>query len=281
MEEIASSPNIEIHFVDSSGVISWKFLGDKPDYPFHDWNFASTTAEDYDWAVKRLHDDGHDIYISDFTHLGVYACRILVPGVSEIYPIDDLEFENNSIANEFREAVLNLTDLDDEECSDLLDTLNESGLADQRPIPTLIGLAADANSFFSDLRVGELKTLLALAIGDREATLEGCEWVRNFDQLDPARRKIYACIEDLLRLTTLATKPGKKTGGPAKASDAYLDAIKIMYGADTLLAAQELIEQKNRFMGIPAPGLELDGCDMHQKLLRAYGKVHPEGALGA
>ena len=276
MEEIASSPNIEIHFVDSSGVISWKFLGDQPDYPFNDWNFASTTLEDYEWAVKRLHDDGHDIYISDFTHLGVYACRILVPGVSEIYPIDDLEFENNSIANEFREAVLNLTDLDDEECRDLLDTLNESNLADQRPIPTLIGLTADANSFFSDLRVGELKTLIALAIGDREATLEGCEWVRHFEQLDPGRRKIYACIEDLLRLAEMAAKPGTKAVTVAKASAPYLEAIKSMYSAATLAAAQELIAQKNRFMGIPSPGLELEGCDMHQKLLRAYDKVHPQ-----
>jgi ribosomal protein S12 methylthiotransferase accessory factor len=274
MEEIASSPNIEIHFVDSSGVISWKFLGDQPDYPFHDWNFASTTAEDYAWAIKRLHDDGHDIYISDFTHLGVYACRILVPGVSEIYPIDDLDFENNSIANEFREAVLNLSDLDDEECSDLLDTLNESGLADQRPIPTLIGLAADANSFFADLRVGELKTLLALAIGDHEASLEGCEWVRHFDQLDPTRRKIYACIEDLLRLALLSDQNGKKSAKTKQARSPYLEALKSMYGADTLASAQELIAQKNRFMGLPAHGLALEGCNMHQKLLKAYEKVH-------
>lgn len=27
---------------------------------------------------------------------GICACRILVPGMSEIYPIDDLEWENNS-----------------------------------------------------------------------------------------------------------------------------------------------------------------------------------------
>jgi ribosomal protein S12 methylthiotransferase accessory factor len=107
LEEAASSMNIEIHFVDSSGVIHWNFLGDKPDYKFADWNFSTTTAEDYAWSVDRIHKDGFDIYVADFTHLGVYGCRILVPGMSEIYPIDDLDFENNSIANDFREAVLN------------------------------------------------------------------------------------------------------------------------------------------------------------------------------
>lgn len=46
--------------------------------------------------------------------------------MSEIYPVDDLEYENNSVANDFREAILYLPELDDEECSDLLDTLNDS-----------------------------------------------------------------------------------------------------------------------------------------------------------
>ena len=100
LEEAASSTNIEIHFVDSSGVIHWKFLGDVPDFEFVDWNFSSTTAEDHAWCLARLHHDGHEVYIADFEQLGVYACRILVPGLSEIYPIDDLEFENNSIAND-------------------------------------------------------------------------------------------------------------------------------------------------------------------------------------
>ena len=31
LDEIAAAPNIEIHFVDSSGIISWNFLGDTPD----------------------------------------------------------------------------------------------------------------------------------------------------------------------------------------------------------------------------------------------------------
>ena len=262
LEEVASSPNIEIHFVDSSGVIHWKFLGNQPDHAFCDWNFSNTTAEDYAWAVDRIHRDGREIYVADFKHLGVYACRILVPGMSEIYPVDDLEFENNSIANHFREAVLNLTDLDDEECADLLDTLNASALADQRLVAQVIGLAADAGSFWADLRVGELKTLLALAIGDEAATLEGCDWVRNFDQLNPQRRAVYACIESLMRLAEMGDT------GP------YLDALRHLYGAGAVAQAHAHIMQTDRFMGLSAPGLSLEGCEMHRKLLAAYDKIH-------
>jgi len=261
LEEVASSTNIEIHFVDSSGVIHWKFLGDVPDYAFVDWNFSNTTAEDYAWAVDRIHKDKREIYIADFTHLGVYACRILVPGMSEIYPVDDLAFENNSVANSIREAILNLSDLDDEECSDLLDTLNESALADQRPVAGVIGLAADAGSFWSDLRVGELKTLLALAIGDEAATLEGCDWIKNFGQINPQRRAVYACIESIINLADMGDT------GP------YLDALRQLYGAGAVAQAHALIMQTDRFMGLSAPGLALEGCEMHHKLLAAYDKV--------
>ena len=262
LEEAASSTYIEIHFVDSSGVIHWKFLGDVPDFEFVEWNFSSTTAEDYAWSLARLHQDGHQVYIADFEQLGVYACRILVPGLSEIYPIDDLEFENNSIANNFREAVLNLPDLDDEECADLLETLNESNMADHRPVAGLIGLAADAGSFWSDLRLGELKTLLALAVGDEAATLEGCEWILNFDQINPQRKRVYACIKNLINLADMGDS------GP------YLDTLALLYGAGPLAQAHALIMQEDRFMGLGAPGLALDGCEMHHKLLVAYDKIH-------
>jgi ribosomal protein S12 methylthiotransferase accessory factor len=266
-DEVASSTNIEIHFVDSSGVISWKFLGDKPDYKFKDWNFANSTADDYQWSVDRIHKDGFQIYTADFTHLGVYACRILVPGMSEIYPIDDLEYENNSFANEIREAILNLTDLDNEECSDLFDTLNESGMADTRPIANMIGLVSDAGSFWADLRLGELKTMLAFACGDEAASLEGCEWVRHFGQVNAQRTKVYACAEDLLKLTD---SNGELGFGKTKP---YLTGMKLMYGEEVVEQAQALIKKKNRFMGISAPGLVLKGCDMHQRLLKAYAKV--------
>ncbi len=260
LEEIASAPNIEIHFVDSSGIVGWKFLGDRPDFEFCDWDFSDSTEEDYRWLVERIHADGRDVYVADFTHLGVYACRILVPGMSEIYPVDDLEWENNSIANDLRPAILRLPELSAEECAELLASLNERDLADQRPVAELIGLAADAGSVWSELRVGELKTLLALAIGDEEAVREGCEWIGNFEHLNEGRRRVYRCIESLLNLGDAAS---------------YDDALRQLYGAGALQQAKDLLAAKQRFFGLDAPGLSLAGCDMHRRLLEAYGKLHP------
>ena len=264
LDEVASAPNIEIHFVDSSGIVHWNFFSEAADFEFADWNFndleKGSTADDTTWLCERIHADGHDIYVADFDHLGVYACRILVPGMSEIYLIDDLEWENNSNGNLVRPAILRLTELDDDECRNLLGTLNELNIADERPVAALIGLAPDAGSLWADLRVGELKAMLALAVGDSDAIREGCEWVRQFEQLDTARCRTYRCIETLLDMED---------------PDVYEAALVGLYGHETLDLATDLLDGEIRFFSLQSPGMNLDGCELHQRLLTQYEKAHP------
>jgi ribosomal protein S12 methylthiotransferase accessory factor len=178
--------------------------------------------------------------------------------MSEIYPIDDLAWENNSVGNGVRAAILRLSELSGAECVELLDTLNEIGLPDQRPVAEVIGLAPDAGSLWSDLRVGELKLLLALAGRDEEAIREGCQWVRHFEQLDTDRRRVYRCIETLVELDGAA---------------AHREALRHLYGSATVGRAEALLDNRQRFFGLVAPGAELKGCDMHRRLLAAYGKL--------
>src|SRR3569832_2496219 len=134
MSEINAVANLEIHFVDSSGVISRNFMSDTPDFPFADWNFSATTEEDYRWLVNCIHGEGKDIYVSDFSEQGAYSCRILVPGMSEIYPVEDLEWENNSIGNAIRPALVRLSDLSEDEYAELQTDLQTMNLNDDRPL---------------------------------------------------------------------------------------------------------------------------------------------------
>ena len=262
LDEIASAPNLEIHFVDSSGIVGWHFLGDAPDYDFHDWHFATTTDEDYAWLVRLIEAQGFDIYVADYTHLGVYACRILVPGMSEIYPVDDLEYENDSVANAFRDAILDFSELDDAACRDLLATLNGLGIADERPVAALVGLAPDAGSFWEGLRLGELKTLLALAMGDEAAVREGCDWIRHFGQIDAKRCTTYRCIETLLDLRECGLER------------ACRPALAHLYQPETLQQAEAMLAGRMRFFGLEtAPGKDFEGCTEHRRLLDAYEKV--------
>ena len=258
MEEIDSVANLEIHFVDSSGVISWAFLGDTPDFPFADWNFSTTTAEDYAWLCNAIHAEGRDLYIADFEEQGAYSCRILVPGMSEIYPVEDLEWENNSVGNAIRPALVRLGELSEVECRTLLKHLQTCDLSDERPLWEILGLAIPAGTPWKQLRIGELKTLLALAVGDQAAILEGCDWIHHFNDLQVERRRVYRCIESMLKL---------------EHREDFLRPLTLLYGAETVRQARALLDRSERFFGLEPLGADMQGSAMHQTLLAAYDKL--------
>ena len=263
MEEIGAVANLEIHFVDSSGVVHWNFLRDTPDHPFVDWNFSSTTQEDYDWLCACIAAEGKDIYVSDFSEQGAYSCRILVPGMSEIYPVEDLEWENNSVGNDIRPALVRLPSLTDDEATDLLAELQTSNLNDERPLWEILGLAIPVGTAWKELRIGELKALLALAIGDQDAVREGCDWIDGYAQMQPARRLVYRCIESLLDLDGV---------------EDHRRALTLLYGAQTLRQAEALLAREERFFGLCALGPDMEGSAMHQTLLAAYDKLFATAA---
>jgi hypothetical protein len=113
------------------------------------------------------------------------------------------------------------------------------------------------------LRIGELKTLLALACGDDEAIREGCDWINHFEQIAAPRRLVYRCIATLLEM---------EDASPYQAN------LALLYGADTVKQAHALLNRENRFFDLGAPGMDLTGCDMHQRLLDAYRKVSARSA---
>ncbi len=258
MNEINAVANLEIHFVDSSGVISWNFMGDTPDYPFVDWNFSNTTEEDYQWLVDCIHGEGNDIYVADFSEQGAYSCRILVPGFSEIYPVEDLEWENNSVGNSIRPKLVRLHELTEQECADLLEELQTMNVNDERPLWEILGLAIPLGTPWKQLRIGELKTLLALAVNDQDAILEGCDWIHHFKDLAPARRLVYRCVESMLNVDDVEN---------------YRRSMVLLYGEETVRQAAALLDRSERFFGLEMLGADMQGSAMHQTLLAAYDKL--------
>jgi len=88
--------NFVEHFIDSSGIVSWRFFSAKPDYEFVEWDFADkgnqqerANANEAANLFGILQGMGKEVYTTVYDQLGAIACRILVPGYSEIYPIED------------------------------------------------------------------------------------------------------------------------------------------------------------------------------------------------
>jgi len=257
MDEVASPQNLETHFIDSSGIMSWNFLQNKPDYEFVDWGIhqnaddSSNTAKEFEDLCDRVHQEGNDIYIADFQQLGMYSCRILVPGMSEIYPAEDLVWENNNVGIEVRNAILkqNKTAA---ECEALIEEIEDLNLDDHHSVAALLGLPVDEDSIFADLRLAELITLLALKVQDNERIKEGCEWLLHYKQINPRRLKVYQCINTLLQLDGMVN---------------YADSLAKLYGKAVMNDALALIDGEDIFP------LHSD-WKMHDLLIEAYRKVH-------
>ena len=180
--------------------------------------------------------------------------------MSEIYPVEDLAWENNSVGNSIRPMLVKLPTLSDVESKALLDDLQTLNLNDERPLWEILGLAIPMDTVWKELRIGELKTLLALAIGDEDATREGCDWIHHFQEMKPARRLVYRCIESLMNL------------GLEKVAD-YRRSLDLLYGKETVRQAQALLDRSEKFFGLDTLGPNMEGSAMHQTLLAAYDKL--------
>ncbi len=261
-EEIASPHNIELHFIDSSGFISYDFFKDTADYNFVDWDFDSDTTSEYNNLVSVIHDMGYDIYVADYNHLNVYACRILVPGMSDIYPVDEIVWNNNNDGALFREAFLTLKEADSEEWLDILEALDQGGYNDALAAAEFIGIAPDAGTTWADLRIGEIKAMLALAAQDEQA-LDWVNWALLLDQNNEENTRKYRCLQALLEIKWHNDRD----------YSSYMNSLGLMYGKDMAKNCLAIVEGEVIFDGLHCPGLSLEGFETHQKLLDGYKKL--------
>ncbi|WP_270821561.1 MULTISPECIES: 30S ribosomal protein S12 methylthiotransferase accessory factor YcaO [Aeromonas] len=266
-EQVADHHNLETHFIDSSGLISWDLFKQESDFEFADWDFRGTSQEEFDHLIGIFHELEQPVYIADYEHLGVYACRILVPGMSDIYPVEDLLLANNTMGAHLRETILALPSLqwDAEQYMALFDQLDEEGHDERTRVRELLGIAAAKGTALHTLRVGELKAMLALAAGELESALDLIDWTMEFNQsVFPADRAAYyralrACVELFL--------------DEDRDPEQYRPVFARMFGEETLAQAWANARGEARFHGLEAADLSLSQFPLHQKLLAAYEKL--------
>jgi len=263
LDEVADHHNLETHFIDSSGLIAYDFFKNKPDHDFCDWDHDASTTDEFSYLSDIIHGLGFDIYISDYEHLDVYSCRILVPGMSDIYPVDDLVWNNNNEGALFREEILSLKQLDEPQWQSILTRLDEGGYNDYQRVAEFIGIAPDPGTTWASLRIGELKAMLCLALKNDEA-LDWVNWSIHIDQLDDDSTRFYLCLQALLEISI----------DTEQQLEDYIDSFKLMFDENTLTNCHDVITGKENFFGLHSPGLSLDGFVTHNKLLDGYSKLH-------
>ncbi|PCF97011.1 OsmC domain/YcaO domain-containing protein [Vreelandella nigrificans] len=263
--QTVSEPNNFVeHFIDSFGVVSWRFFSAKPDFEFCEWDFSGSNQEEADTLFGIFEELGAEVYMAVHEDLGAPVCRILVPGYSEVYPIEDLIWDNTNKALDYREDILNLHRLDDAQLTDLVERLEESQMDDHADIITLIGIEFDENTVWGQLTILELKLLVYLALQRHEEALDCVQMFLQYNDNTVERGLFYQAVNAVLEIAL----------DDELELDDYLPNFQRMFGIDTMTAVVGSVKGEVRFHGLTPTSMQLEGLDRHLRLIDSYKKLH-------
>ncbi|MHC5352255.1 OsmC domain/YcaO domain-containing protein [Metapseudomonas furukawaii] len=267
-QAVTEPNNFVEHFIDSSGVVSWRFFSARADYEFVEWDFSAegenANAEEAATLFGILEAMGKEVYMAVYEHLGATACRILVPGYSEIYPVDDLIWDNTNKALFFREDILNLHRLDDDALEALVARLEESELDDYTDITTLIGVEFEESTVWGQLTILELKLLIYLALQRFEDTKELVETFLQYNDNTVDRGLFYQALNVVLEVVL---------DDEMELAD-YEANFRRMFGNPRMDAVLGSVDGSVRFHGLTPTSMKLEGLDRHLRLIDSYKKLH-------
>ena len=267
-EAVTEPNNFVEHFIDSSGIVSWRFFCAKSDFEFVEWDFSSkgenANAEEADTLFGILKSMGKEVYVAVHAELGATACRILVPGYSEIYPIEDLIWDNTNKALLFRADILNLSRLDDASLVGLLERLENNELDEYSDIATLIGIEFDENTVWGQLTVLELKLLIQLALKQFDQAHELVGAFLQYNDNTVERKLFYQALDAVLEIIL----------DDDLELDDYMVNFRRMFGDLRMDAVIGSVEGSVRFFGLTPTSIKLEGLDRHHRLIDSYRKLH-------
>ena len=260
--------NFVEHFIDSSGVVSWRFFSTQSDYAFVEWDFTNqgqnSNAEEAAMLFGILEDMGKEVYMAVYEHLGATACRILVPGYSEIYLVEDLIWDNTNKALLFREDILNLHRLDEDQLVALVERLEDVEVDDYTEISTLIGIEFDDNTVWGQLTILELKLLIYIALQEFEEAKELVETFLQYNTNTVERGLFYQCMNVVLEV---------ELDDDMDLND-YEANFRRMFGDERMEAVIGSMDGSIRFYGLTETSMKLEGLDRHLRLIDSYKKLH-------
>ena len=267
-EAVTEPNNFVEHFIDSSGIVSWRFFSARSDYDFVEWDFSGKGEDSNDEEAATLFgilkSIGKEAYVAVYDQLGAIACRIIVPGYSEVYPIEDLVWDNTNKALLFRADILNISNLDDARLGLLLERLENNELDEYGDIATLIGIEFDENTPWGQLTVLELKLLIHLALRQFEEAHELVGAFLQYNDNSVERKLFYQALNAVLEILL----------DDGLELDNYIVNLRRMFGGERMDAVVGSVDGTIRFYGLNPTSMKLEGLDRHHRLIDSYRKIH-------
>jgi len=268
--DIVSAPyNLESHFIDSDGILSWRMLKGKSDFPLVNWDFQGSTSQEWARLQNIVNRCGHDINLAEYTHCGIYSCRLVVPGMSEIYPVDDLVWNNRNQGSKVRNQLLRLQKMDTKELKIFDELLSQLGFQESEHVSRLIGVLFDESSPWNSLQIGELKAMIKLALGNYIEAMELCIWCSEFAEMPHEGKRLYQMIHTLLGFLVQGEDLHE-----------YTETLSHLYTTDEIEYSTQIIEGKILFPGLNFADTWADLSGKQSKLLQLYSRIQASKLSG-
>ena len=230
MSLVSDSFNLESHFIDSNGKMGFGFLSSVKSFTHMPWSYkGKSTQDEHDYLVGILHAMNKEIYLREYDYLGFYSCQIIVPDFSEVYPIEDLIYNNKNRGKEIRDMVLHFEEYDAEDILTMVENLEDS-----LNMEKYIGVI-----FARNFSMAEFKVHVYLALGMSDEALELLPYTAN--PLTPV-------LSELLKMRDAGAK-----------LEHYTQALGDIFGAAKLAKALDVLEGAQNFIETT---LHEDYCNM-------------------
>lgn len=257
---VAEAENLENHFIDSSGLIHARFISDEQDFEFVDWNWELSTADQWQYLLKCVKELGFEVYVADYQHYGLKTCRIVVPGMSEVYPLDELLVKNQNDGRKLRQALDHFADGGD--ASTVIELLDEIGFSDHQGIASLIGLMPDPGSEWSDFKIVDLRFWMELAHQDWQAAYETLQSAKIYVHPQKPMAKVYEAFNFALEVELNNFDWG-----------VYRPGMWQLFGQQTMDKIERHLKGEAVAWGVPLGQAAFDHSLRHQALLEVYQRT--------
>lgn len=219
MELVSNNFNLEAHFIDSNGKLGFQFLNKIKDFEYSPWKYeGNSSEEEYEFLFDILKSQNKDIYLREYTYLDFYSCQMIVPDFSEVYPIDDMIYNNKNQGKLIRDMVLNFENYD---LNDILDSIDI--LDDSLNMQLFLGVIFKENFIMQDFRIQ-----LLLLLKEFDEALEILEFSDN---------KFGHLIAQLIRMKN-----------EELVWEDYEEALYNIYGEEKIQKALNIIQGKEFFI---------------------------------
>ncbi len=157
---------------------------------------------------------GKEAYIREYEELGFYSCQIIVPSLSEVYPFEDMLYNNKNTPKRIRDMVLRFNEYDPEDILGEIESLDET-----LNMEKYIGVIFERN-----FTMREFKAQTLMALGEMEEALEMLEYGSD---------SFGSLVVELSRMRSLKLPWSE-----------YEAALFTLYGKEQVLRALDVLDGK-------------------------------------